>query len=167
MFQIVLWDNFRDFVSCRCRIVKIDGENKRMSLLLMMLLVMLVWWWWVVRLWVWGSPSCVSQWSVSNHFVVLLSLMISVNCGFHQDTGCLLRGVPEVLSNISLVFGDRDLVFYMKVLYYGTFDNQKMIWPISPTRYFKWLCQKIQRFQKLQKSMAIPHSKRINHWKWT
>ena len=57
-------------------------------------------------------------------------------------TGCLLRGVPEVLSNISLVFGDRDLVFYMKMLYYGTFDNQKMIWPISPTRYFKWLCQK-------------------------
>ena len=42
-------------------------------------------------------------------------------------TGGLLRGVPEVLSNISLVFGDRDLVFYMKVLYYGTFDNQKMI----------------------------------------
>ena len=59
-----------------------------------------------------------------------------------EDTGCLLRGVPEVLSNISLVFGDRDLVFYMKMLYYGTFDNQKMIWPISPTRYFKWLCQK-------------------------
>ena len=41
MFQIVLWDNFRDFVSCRCRIVKIDGENKSiilLSLLLMMLL---------------------------------------------------------------------------------------------------------------------------------
>ena len=82
-----------------------------------------------------------------------------------ENTGCLLRGVPEVLSNISLVFGDRDLVFYMKVLYYGTFDNQKMMWPISPTRYFKWLCQEIQRFQKLQKIMAIPHSKRINRSK--
>ena len=30
----------------------------------------------------------------------------------------------------------------MKVLYYMAFDNQIMIWPLSPTRYFKWLCQK-------------------------
>ena len=63
-------------------------------------------------------------------------------------TGCLLTSVPEVLSNISLVFWARDLESYMKVLYYMAFDNQIMIWPLSPTRYFKWLCQKIQRFQK-------------------
>ena len=43
------------------------------------------------------------------------------------NTGCLLSGVTKVISNISLVFEDRDLVLYMKVLYYGTFDNQKMI----------------------------------------
>ena len=41
-----------------------------------------------------------------------------------------------------LFFWARDLKLYMKVLYYRTFDNQKMIWPLSPTRYFKWLCQK-------------------------
>ena len=81
-----------------------------------------------------------------------MALPVSVRkiCLCQINTGCLLIGVTEVLSNISLVFGDRDLVFYMKVLYYGTFDNQKMIWPLSPTRYSKWLCQKI--FEKLENS---------------
>ena len=60
----------------------------------------------------------------------------------NENTGCLLTSVTEVLSNISLVFWARDLESYMKVLYYMAFDNQIMIWPLSPTRYFKWLCQK-------------------------
>ena len=64
------------------------------------------------------------------------------------NTGCLRNGVTEVLSNISLVFGARDLKLWINTVYYRTFDNQKMIWPLSPTRYFKWLCPK--NFEKLE-----------------
>ena len=42
-------------------------------------------------------------------------------------TGCLRNGVTEVLSNISLVFGARDLKLWINTVYYRTFDNQKMI----------------------------------------
>ena len=44
-----------------------------------------------------------------------------------SDTGCLRNGVTEVISNISLVFGARDLKLWINTVYYGTFDNQKMI----------------------------------------
>ena len=107
------------------------------------------------------------QYCWPDHVQFLLSNQQLCHWFTNRNTGCLLNGVPEVLSNISLVFWARDLKFYMKVLYYMAFDNQIMIWPLSPTRYFKWLCQKIQRFQKVCWYMAIPHSKRINRSKWT
>ena len=44
-----------------------------------------------------------------------------------KSTGCLLAGVTEVLSYISLVFGARDLVLWINTVYYMAFDNQKMI----------------------------------------
>ena len=42
-------------------------------------------------------------------------------------TGCPRNGVTEVISNISLVFGARDLKLWINTVYYRTFDNQKMI----------------------------------------
>ena len=93
--------------------------------------------------------------ALTNHWTLEGKCKLHVNIMFQHwlselmiDTGCLLTGVTEVLSYISLVFWARDLVLWINTVYYRAFDNQKMIWPLSPPRYFKWLCPK--NFEKLE-----------------